>query len=78
MPQEYKMSDRKPVRYNRLSEARGAVIKFLKANPLSTSEEIYEACGVGVLSVVKKGIFKNCMYNGKRCWRVVANPERFI
>lgn len=66
------------IRYKRLSEARGAVVRFLKSNPLSTSQEIYAACGVSIHAVLKKGMFKNAMYHGKRCWRVVANPETKI
>lgn len=73
------MSKKEPWRtYKRASEARGAVVRFLKTNPLSTGEEIHTATGVYITSVLKKGWFKNCMYGGKRCWRVVANPENLI
>lgn len=68
--------DMKP--YKRLSEARGAVVRFLKANPFSTTEEIYKATGVSIYRVLKKGMFKNRRYGVLIQWRVVANSERFI
>ncbi len=64
--------------FKRLSEARGAVVRFLKANPLSTREVIYEATKVNILCVLRKGMFKNVLYNGERCWRVVSNPQDFV
>lgn len=50
-------------------ERESKVIKFLLANPLSSSEEISAAtqCGVGN---VRAGLLKYCQYNGKRCYRI--------
>lgn len=62
----------------RLSEARGEVVRFLKANPFSTSQQIHDACGCSILSVLRKGMFKNRRINGEVQWRVVANPEMFV
>jgi hypothetical protein len=45
---------------------------------LSTSEEIFKATGVYITSVLRKGMFKNVNYEGRRCWRVVAHPEDFV
>lgn len=57
----------------RLSETRGKVVCFLKQNPLSTSQDIYAATGVGIHAVAKKGMFSNPIYQGKRCWRLKSN-----
>jgi hypothetical protein len=62
----------------RLSEARGEVVRFLRSNPFSTNDEIYAACGVGILAVMRKGMFKGRRVNGVMQWRVVAHPEDCI
>ena len=62
----------------RVSEARGAVVRFLKANPLSTAKEIYAATGWSIGAVMKTGMFKSVMCGTppQRCWRVLPNPEQ--
>lgn len=46
----------------------GKVVKFLRENPLSTCDEIYKACGVGV-GVAQKYV-KWVRYNGQVCYRL--------
>lgn len=50
-------------------EREAKVIKFLLANPLSSSEEIYAATGCGTGNV-RAGLLKYTQYNGKRCYRI--------
>jgi hypothetical protein len=77
-PGRIRRSISRRIRYERLSQARGAVVRFLKKNPFSTDYEIFKATGVHIGSVLKKGMFKNKIYDGKKCWRVVANPEQLL
>jgi hypothetical protein len=46
----------------------GAVVRFLKANPLSTSDEIFKATGYSPMVATRW--VTNHMYNGQRVWRV--------
>ena len=64
----------------RLSERRGLVVQFLKANPLSTAAEILADTGQKIGFVQKTGLFRSVLYGNppQRCWRVVPNPERVI
>jgi hypothetical protein len=64
--------------HRRLSEARGEVVRFLKANPFSTEAEIKSACQCTIYQVLRKGMFKNRTVDGVRQWRVVANPQDFV
>jgi len=50
-------------------EREAKVIKFLLANPLSSSEEVSAATGCGV-GDVRAGLLKYTQYNGKRCYRI--------
>lgn len=76
---KYRFKDQYGNVYNqRLCEARAVVIKFLKTNPFSTAEEIKSATGFSINAVLKQGMFKNYLREGKRVWRVVARPEDFV
>lgn len=46
----------------------GKVVSFVRANPLSTSDEIFQATGYGPMVAVK--YIKQVKYNGQICWRI--------
>jgi hypothetical protein len=50
------------------AERIGKVVRFLREHPLSTSDEVYAATGVGVMDATKYCI--NVVYNGNRVWRL--------
>jgi hypothetical protein len=52
----------------RHAERIGAVVRFIRANPLSTSEEIFKATGFGPMIATK--YIKSVKYGSGRAWRL--------
>ncbi len=46
----------------------GKVVQFLKEHPLSTCDEVYDACGISVMEAVRW--VRQTKYNGKTVWRL--------
>lgn len=60
----------------KFSENVGKIIVWLKANPLSTADEVFKAVGIPV--GVAQQYTKGCRYNGNWCYRVNnAKIEQF-